>query len=704
MLKSSALDKNFSSLEDHLENLLFLEEELKLQTSVEEKIKTLEAIPFVASFLKKSGQVLAWLEAQSLEKRWIVLLLIAMGQGEHVLSIPPDLCEFTSSLDELATALLTVEEFYSEVGGLIGYQKQVLKILKGGFENEKDFSISFHRPDGIDIREESKEVHRAIYEGIKRLPELAEIYPVGGAADRLKLRDPSTDDARPAAGLTFSGKLLLERLIIDLQAREYLYYKLFSCQICTPLALMTSDEKNNHEHILKILEKNNWFARKKDAFFLFSQPLVPAMDRTGKWCLQAPLKLLLKPGGHGVLWRLAKDRGIFSSLYKLGRSKALVRQINNPIAGVDYGLLAFLGFGFLYQKSFGFASCSRPLYANEGMNVLIKKQLNSTTHTVLTNVEYCDLKKFKALDVPEKEGEYTSKFPANTNILFADLVEVEKALENCFLPGMVVNFRKALCDKGEEEVIRLESTMQNIADHFETEGSSCELKTYLTFNHRQKTIAPLKREYMIGSSLAETPEGCFLDMQENAKDLLLRCGFEFSDCFFTYHPALGPLYSIIAQKMRRGKLWKGAELTLEIAELDIEELECQGSLQIRASSIMGHRDENLLTYSEECGKCTLRRVTVKNQGIDFSHPNIFWKEEVQRHASCQIFIEGNGEFFAEDVILEKDLSITVQPNEKVTATMKEGKLFLKREHLSHPSWHWEYLADAEQIILRRNDE
>lgn len=49
------------------------------------------------------------------------------------------------------------------------------------------------------------------------LPDLGEIYPLGGSADRLGLVDPDTGECLPAAMLPYCGRTLLEGLIRDLQ-------------------------------------------------------------------------------------------------------------------------------------------------------------------------------------------------------------------------------------------------------------------------------------------------------------------------------------------------------------------------------------------------------------------------------------------------------------------------------------------------------
>lgn len=65
------------------------------------------------------------------------------------------------------------------------------------------------------------------------------------------------------------------------QAREYLYYKLTGEQLTTPVAIMTSDAKGNHQRILGLMERSEWFGRGEEAFRLFRQPLVPVLALVG---------------------------------------------------------------------------------------------------------------------------------------------------------------------------------------------------------------------------------------------------------------------------------------------------------------------------------------------------------------------------------------------------------------------------------------
>jgi hypothetical protein len=700
-----------------------LADQLAKCTSVKEKIEILSGYSPVKNFLEQNS-VLASFTAQALpEHELVIKSVLAAGQGEKL---------FTKFTEEKASSLLdhlsSVEKFYASIGGIVGYQARMLELLavKASESGLKAYKTTYHPADGLDIASESQQVRKAIIDGISTLPTMAEIYPLGGAADRLRLYDEKTGVPLPAARLPFLGKSLLEGLIADLQSREYLHYKLYGNQITTPVAIMTSEEKNNHRHILEICEEANWFGRTSDSFKFFCQPMVPTINREGEWHLQGPMQLLLKPGGHGVIWRLAREEGIFEWFFAQGRKKALVRQVNNPVANTDYGIVAFTGIGCAQDKRFGFASCPRQVKASEGINVLIETESQEGHKYTLTNIEYCDFKKFGIVDQPEKPGSPYSKFSSNTNILFVDLEAVLGAVSRCPIPGILVNLKKLIyktnCgQKKEDEVARLESTMQNIADFFEETfdrplEDRQQLKTYLTYNHRRKTISAAKREFTLGSSLLETPEGCFLDILRNNRELLVdKCHmqvpavsdplhfFEKGPSFvFLYHPALGPLYSVIAQKIRGGKLHPESELQLQIAEADVENLDLEGSLLIQAESIMGHDEGQKLIYSEKCGRCVLKNVTVRNKGIDHEMPNVYWRNEIARLEVCQIILRGMSEFYAENIILKGDHFIEVPDGQRCRAKEINGQLHLTYEKIEAPTWHWEYKVGSHYAITLKS--
>lgn len=589
--------------------------------------------------------------------------LICIGQAERL--IPSEIDE--TKLIRLLEKMVAVDEFYREMGGIIGYQTKILELLRSE-KREPVSGARYHSPAFIDISEEGPFVERAVSWGIEALAFLAEIYPLGGSADRLHLVDEKTGSELPAAKLAFAGKTLLEHLIRDLQAREFLYFQIYGKQITTPIAMMTSHEKNNHAHVVQICEAFRFFGRPKESIRFFTQPLVPTVDAKGNWCLVGLYKPLLKPGGHGAIWKLARDEKIFDWLEKLGRKKCLIRQINNPIAGLDYGLLAFTGIGWKNEMVFGFASAPRLLQAAEGVNVLIERK----SHIVLTNIEYCDFDKFGIADAPLKEGEPYSRFSSNTNILFADLKAVALAVERCPFPGLLINLKKGAYttesgEKKEESMARLESTMQNIADVFvEEKGKELKTeKTFVTYNQRHKTISTAKKVFIPGKSAQETPENCFYDLLKAHRELLSQCGFDLPEqqsfeeylkngpeFLFLYHPALGPLYSMIRRKITGGTLSFGSEWILEIADFSAKNLHIKGSLQIIAEQPMGHFDEKgRLCFSKQVGSCILENVTIKNQGVDWKESTPFWKMDLCRNESVKIILKGQSQFIAQNIHL-----------------------------------------------------
>jgi UTP---glucose-1-phosphate uridylyltransferase len=71
--------------------------------------------------------------------------------------------------------------------------------------------------------------------------------------------------------------------------------------------------------VKELLEAQNYFGRPKESFRLFCQPLVPVLEAsTGTWVLPEALTPNMKPGGHGAIWKLMHDNGIFSWLQVLG--------------------------------------------------------------------------------------------------------------------------------------------------------------------------------------------------------------------------------------------------------------------------------------------------------------------------------------------------------------------------------------------------
>lgn len=703
-----------------------------------------------------------------------------------------------------------VEEFYDSIGGLVGYQLQCLLLIEehkyGGATSsiedapeEPSEDVEFLVPSGLDLSSDSDSAAAAAAttRGLLGLPNMAEIYPLGGAGDRLGLCCENTGESLPTAVLPYCGRSLLEALIRDLQAREYLYYKLTGTHVTTPVAVMTSSIKGNHWRVRQLFEEANWFGRGEENFKLFPQPLVPVLAaHDAKWLMSGPLELIMKPGGHGVIWKLMLDAGVFDWLSANKRTAAIVRQISNPMAGQDTTLLALAGEGLRGNHAFGFASCERVVGAAEGMNVLLKHRLSSSSgeedqeeeannhhiHTHnrsnmntsrhsyrVTNVEYTEFERLGIEDKGVSENSEHSAFPANTNVLFLGLPKIEAKIKkgvalgttDAVLPGMILNLKKEAVHRdlvtGEEKKSRagrLECTMQNLADCFGTEvienpnnsssisssgstsssanidrhssGGHCgngnedlddpkfhkmvssSLDTFMVYGPRRKVTSSAKRQRTPGSlKIHQTPDGSLYDLLRNASDMMTLCNVDMPELgtvaeyldngpgfLFFFHPALGPLWSVVAQKIRGGKFGMRSEVQLEVAEVDIEGIDVEGSLLVIADNVLGHYEDRVveessgnghirngnqqqtihhsekeLVFSDRCGKLRLRNVTVRNQGIDWSHPeNVYWKHRVTRKEACRILLHGEAEFEAADVELRGDVTYEVPDGFKMIVT------------------------------------
>ena len=741
-LRELSLDEQITSLEE-------LQNRLGALHHVYDKLEVLNQLPQVEGFLKETPPVRVFLAGLTPECDYAIKAILAIGQGSVVFRIPAELDDKFERLRLLLQELLVIEKFYGCIGGIIGYHLTVLRLINESAvvkplqATSQDSNRSYLMPEGLDISKNTPEVHEAVASGIKSLADLAEIYPVGGAGDRLSLIDPLTDEPLPTARLEFSGKTLLEGLIRDLQGREYLHYKLFGKQVTVPVAMMTSTEKNNHQHVLDICKTADWFGRSEKSFYFFEQPLVPVITVDGDWVLKSSLQLVLKPGGHGVLWKLATERGALDWIAGQGRRKLLVRQINNPIAGTDNNLLAFCGLGSgnaaaNETKIFGFASCQRRVNAAEGMNVLVEKKAALGYDYGTTCIEYTAFSKAGVEDTPVKPGSLYSQFPCNTNLLFADLAAIQSVVQPsnpqegalAVFPGLLVNMKNIFSfidpsgSVSKKQAGRLECTMQNIAEVFMErrcrllkEGERGTLKTFLTYNTRRKTISVTKKSHAPGMPLIETPEGCFYEHLENCRELLVEhCRVDVPALgsqtqymkggpayFFLYHPALGPLYSVIGQKIRGGKFYQGSELQLEISELNMENLSLKGSLLIETDLACGHlTKEQRLQYSEWSGKCSLRDVTVVNKGIDHTIDQGYWKNQLLREEALRIIIRGSGEFEAEGVTFIGKQTFVVPDGQLMIAFMENKELKTCLEPISQPTWYWHYVLSSDnKIVLER---
>lgn len=710
------LDKQISEIENLLERLSILSREERIVSLTNDKQvqETLSSFPKLKAFFAKAEE----------NEQYSISSILALGLCQNVFFGLDTLDDYKQHLQDLVSHLVEINDFYDGIGGLIGYQLHALKLIEAvevPHTNEKRI-YRYSHPPGLDLKSNTLELRTIIRLGIQRMGIFAEIYPVGGAGDRLNLHDPATGEHLPVAHLQFSGRTLLEGLIRELQGREYLHYKFFGRQVFTPIVMMTSREKNNHQRIVTQCRDARWFGRDPQNFKIIMQLLVPMVAVDGTWVMNGPLNPMLKPGGHGVLWKESQDQRVFEWLRGKKRSKALIRQINNPIGGTDFGLVALEGLVTLPGKTFGFASCDRRIGAPEGMVVLREKE----GEYCITNIEYTDFKKCGIEDAPENSGSAFSRFPSNTNILAVDIDAVENALKKCPIPGMLINIKHVVPCHGDGNVFekragRIESTMQNIADSLvDAVEDPNRLQTFLTYNERRKTISVAKQALQQGKEFSGTPESAYYDLQENYRDLLgNHCRMTLPEAceekeyladgppfVVDFHPALGGLWSIVSQKIQGGCLGYKSEWIMEIGEAFIENIDLEGSLVVEADYPFGLKDPyGVIHYDDgHCGKCVLRNVKVRNAGAVLDNPTECYQRTYQREEALHIVIHGNGEFVAENVTFTGPVYFEVQDNHRLVVYEQGGELVWHNEKIPHATWTWNYSFDEqEQIVLFREE-
>lgn len=682
--------------------------------NVNEKEELLRELPTVKKIIASHPALIKEIAKLENEPRLAVLQILALDQAEVLFGSCQNMDDIKKeSFGKVVEILRNTDQFYASIGGILGYHLAILKKLAA-----KEIKTHKYRlPPTYDIRDDQNFKRRSIKAGIESLNGLAEIYVVGGAADRLELRDPVTNQPLPAALLPYLGNTLFEGLIRDLQAREYLYYKLIGRQTETPLVVMTSESNSNHNLLEDFFKLKAWFGRDPASIKIATQPLVPLISTEGNWCVEKEFVPYLRPGGHGALWKIALDEGVFEWLIRQGKKYTLIRQINNPSAGLDGTLLALGGIGHGMKKTFGFAACERLPGTAEGVDVLVPHKEDSLVRYSITNVEYTDLP-------PELQTENADalNFPANTNILFADIKAIRHVINSNPLPGLVINMKTSVdTPSGQVQAGRVESLMQNIADAVLSqpfvEGVAPEkdlLPSFVMMNPREKTISTAKKAFKPGGGLNETPQGAYYNLLKVYHELLkVHCGVDIQMVgtpeeylnndwgFLVYlHPALGPQFEIIAQKIRGGKISKQSVIELEIAELDLFHVELEGGLRIRADSPLGETSQGRLAYSEKGGKCTLRNVTISNFGVERSNA-VPWKKELQYKECLEIVLHGDAEFYAQNVTFEGPKRYEVPPGYRLKVSQNEEGIKESLQKISFPSWWWHYSFAADGTVVLR---
>jgi hypothetical protein len=143
-----------------------------------------------------------------------------------------------------------------------------------------------------------------------------------------------------------------------------------------------------------------------------------------------------------------------------------------------------------------------------------------------------------------------------------------------------------------------------------------------------------------------------------------------------YHPSLGPLWSVIGQKISRGSISSGSELELEIAELYMENLHLHGSFRILALQPMGpYKKDGRLKMSRHVGRAYIRNFAIHNRGVQRSSFKEHLYRMVHREETCTIILEGRSEVIIEDVTIRGNFELTVPDGMQARIISKDEDSF-----------------------------
>jgi hypothetical protein len=225
--------------------------------------------------------------------------------------------------------------------------------------------------------------------------------------------------------------------------------------------------------------------------------------------------------------------------------------------------------------------------------------------------------------------------------------------------------------------------MQAIADAMMVpwKGEQKNLSTFLALYDREKSISVTKKALITGQNAHETPECCLYDWYRACRRLLREvCSCTLPEeisleqfigqgpnLSFFFHPALGPFWEIIGQKVSSGRLFSGAEFELEIAELYLRNFSVRGSFRLLCDAVTGPVDQHGCRHlGTETGRARLENLSIENDGLKSGPISAFVTRTVSRKSSCTIRLMGASELVAKDVTIRGDFSLIIPDGMRVT--------------------------------------
>ncbi|MBI4578030.1 MAG: UDPGP type 1 family protein [Planctomycetes bacterium] len=167
-----------------------------------------------------------------------------------------------------------------------------------------------------------REEARRTGEEALRAGQVAVYLVAGGQGTRLGHHEPK--GCYPIGPVSEKSlfQVLLERLAAT--SRRY--------RTTIPLYLMTSE--TNHERTLAYMEEHSWFGNSRADVSVFSQRMLPALDRRGRFLMAARDRIFASPNGHGGSLAALREGGALEDMRRRGIQEVFYLQCDNPLAVV----------------------------------------------------------------------------------------------------------------------------------------------------------------------------------------------------------------------------------------------------------------------------------------------------------------------------------------------------------------------------------
>ncbi len=172
-------------------------------------------------------------------------------------------------------------------------------------------------------------------EEMLRTGQVGVILVAGGQATRLGFPHPK--GTLPIGPL--SGKSIFQFHAEKMLALSRRY------QQAIPWYIMTSE--TTHAETVAFFQENEYFGLPAQEVHFFSQQMLPAMDKEGKFFLEAPHRICVSPDGHGGLLRALASSGTLRHMQERGLKLLFYFQVDNVLIKICDPV--FIGYHLLHQ-------------------------------------------------------------------------------------------------------------------------------------------------------------------------------------------------------------------------------------------------------------------------------------------------------------------------------------------------------------------